>query len=41
MLVRKYSPDYYTQGLEYIDSFLDKTRVFRVCLELITGKARR
>ncbi|SMP82704.1 pyridoxamine 5'-phosphate oxidase family protein [Desulfonatronum lacustre] len=41
LLVRKYSPDYFTQGLEYIDGFFDKTKVFRVRLESITGKARR
>ncbi len=41
LLVRKYSPDHFTQGLEYIDGFVDKTRVFRIRLESITGKARR
>ena len=41
LLVRKYSPDHFTQGLEYIDGFADKTRVFRIRLESITGKARR
>lgn len=41
LLLRKYSPDDIKEGLEYIDRFFDKTRVFRVCLESITGKARR
>jgi hypothetical protein len=41
LLLRKYSPDYMKEGLEYIDRLLDKTKVFRICLESITGKARR
>ncbi len=41
LLLRKYSPDYIKEGLEYIDKLFHKTRVFRICLESITGKARR
>lgn len=41
LLVRKYSPDYVQEGLEYIDKLIDKTKVFRICLESITGKARK
>lgn len=41
LLIKKYSPEYITKGLEYIDRFFDKTKVFRICLESITGKARR
>ena len=41
LLLRKYSPDYITEGLKYIDRLFDKTRVFRICLESITGKARK
>jgi nitroimidazol reductase NimA-like FMN-containing flavoprotein (pyridoxamine 5'-phosphate oxidase superfamily) len=41
LLVRKYSPDYFKEGLEYIDKLIDKTRVFRLRLESITGKARK
>ena len=41
LLVRKYSPDYIKEGLEYIDRLIDKTRVFRIRLESITGKARK
>ncbi len=40
LLVRKYSPDYVKEGLEYIDKHIDKTKVFRIRLESITGKAR-
>jgi len=40
LLVRKYSPDHVKEGLEYIDKLIDKTKVFRIRLESITGKAR-
>ena len=40
LLVRKYSPGYLQEGIEYIDRLIDKTRVFRIGLESITGKAR-
>ncbi len=41
LLVRKYSPNHVREGLEYIDRHIDKTRVFRIRLDSITGKARR
>ncbi|GAB6059241.1 pyridoxamine 5'-phosphate oxidase family protein [Desulfonatronum parangueonense] len=41
LLVRKYSPDYFKEGLEYMDRFFSKTKVFRIRLETITGKAHR
>jgi len=40
LLVRKYSPAYVNEGLEYIDKLIAKTKVFRIRLESITGKAR-
>lgn len=40
LLVRKYSPDYIKEGLEYTDKLIAKTKVFRIRLESITGKAR-
>ena len=40
LLVRKYSPDYVKEGLEYIGKLIAKTKVFRIRLESITGKAR-
>ena len=40
LLVRKYSPDYVKEGLDYIDRLIAKTKVFRIRLESITGKAR-
>ena len=41
LLVRKYSPDYVNKGLEYIDKLIDQTKVFRIYVESITGKARK
>jgi nitroimidazol reductase NimA-like FMN-containing flavoprotein (pyridoxamine 5'-phosphate oxidase superfamily) len=40
LLVRKYSPDYMKEGLEYIDKLIAKTKIFRIRLESVTGKAR-
>ncbi|MGQ9655813.1 MAG: pyridoxamine 5'-phosphate oxidase family protein [Thermodesulfobacteriota bacterium] len=40
-LLKKYSPDHMEEGVEYINRLFDKTKVFRICLESITGKARR
>jgi uncharacterized protein len=40
LLLRKYSPDYVKEGLDYIDKLIDKTKVFRIRLDSITGKAR-
>jgi len=41
LLLKKYSPDYIKEGLDYIDRLFNKTKVFRISLESITGKARR
>ena len=41
LLIRKYSPDYMAEGLEYIDKLFDRTKVFRILIESITGKARK
>lgn len=41
LLVQKYSLDYVNEGFDYINGVIDKTRVFRVCLESITGKASK
>lgn len=41
LLIRKYSPDFMTEGLEYIHKLFDRTGVFRIRVESITGKARR
>ncbi|MEI6165555.1 MAG: pyridoxamine 5'-phosphate oxidase family protein [bacterium] len=41
LLLEKYSPGYLKEGLEYVDAFIDKTKVFRIRVESITGKARK
>ena len=40
-LVAKYSPDFMEQGREYIEKLWEKTRVFRIIITDISGKARR
>jgi hypothetical protein len=40
-LVHKYSPDFVTEGLAYIEKQWARTRVFRIAIESIMGKARR
>lgn len=40
-LVKKYSPDFTEKGKRYIDSDIEKTRVFKIEIEALSGKARR
>ncbi len=40
-LLRKYSNNYFKEGLKYIDALKEKTRVFRISIETITGKSRK
>lgn len=40
-LVTKYSHEYHGQGLQYIASDAVKTRVFKLSIDTICGKARR
>ena len=40
-LVHKYSSDHLPDGLKYIGKQKDKTKVFRIAIETITGKARK
>lgn len=40
-LVHKYSDDFFSKGLEYIEKLKDKTRVFRISIGSISGKARK
>lgn len=39
-LLRKYSPEFIDKGLKYIDSLKEKTRVFTITVNKLTGKAR-
>ena len=40
-LVAKYSPDFTDEGQDYIKKLWDRTRVFRISINNISGKARR
>jgi nitroimidazol reductase NimA-like FMN-containing flavoprotein (pyridoxamine 5'-phosphate oxidase superfamily) len=40
-LLAKYSAGFRAEGLEYIKAMEERTRVFRICIESICGKARR
>ena len=39
-LVQKYSPDFLPEGKEYIQKLTGRTRVFKIKIESISGKAR-
>ncbi len=40
-ILEKYSSRYIADGLKYIERQNDKTRVFQISIETVTGKARR
>lgn len=40
-LIHKYSQNFVPEGLKYIEKFRDKTKVFKISIESISGKARR
>jgi len=40
-LIHKYSADFVAEGVKYIEKLIDKTRVFKISIESISGKARR
>lgn len=40
-LVAKYSSDFTEEGKEYIEKLWDRTRVFKIAITVISGKARR
>ena len=40
-LVHKYSAEFVAEGVKYIEKLKDKTRVFKISIESISGKARR
>ena len=40
-LVGKYSRDYVAEGLQYIEKLHAKTRVFKISVQSITGKAKK
>jgi nitroimidazol reductase NimA-like FMN-containing flavoprotein (pyridoxamine 5'-phosphate oxidase superfamily) len=40
-LVSKYSRDFVSEGSQYIEKMRDRTRVFRISLDALSGKARK
>lgn len=40
-LLHKYSPDFIDKGKKYIETLRDKTRVFKVTINSLSGKARK
>ena len=40
-LIHKYSENFLAEGFKYIEKLKDKTRVFKISIESISGKARR
>ena len=39
-LLHKYSPEFIDQGIKYIEGLRDKTKVFKITINKLTGKAR-
>ena len=40
-IIHKYSEPFASEGLQYIEKLKDKTRVFKISIESISGKARK
>lgn len=40
-LLHKYSPEFFDKGIKYIESLIEKTRVFKIAINKLTGKARK
>lgn len=40
-LLKKYSPDFLEKGQRYIESDIDKTRVYKIQVESLSGKSRK
>jgi len=40
-LVKKYSPNFITEGLKYIDKAKDETKVLKLTIKTMAGKARK
>ena len=39
--IYKYSKDFISEGLDYIEKLKNKARVFKISIESISGKARK
>jgi nitroimidazol reductase NimA-like FMN-containing flavoprotein (pyridoxamine 5'-phosphate oxidase superfamily) len=40
-IVKKYSPGFIKEGLQYIENSAEKARAYKIVIESITGKSRR
>jgi hypothetical protein len=40
-IVKKYSPGFIKEGLQYIENAANKARVYKIVIESITGKSRK
>ena len=40
-LLHKYSPEFFDKGIKYIEGSREKTRVFKITINKLTGKARK
>lgn len=40
-LLEKYCSSYINSGLEYIDKLIDRTKVFKIAIDTISGKSRK
>ena len=40
-LLHKYSPEFIDRGIKYIEGLKEKTRVFQIIINKLTGKARK
>jgi hypothetical protein len=40
-LLHKYSEPYFAEGLKYIERLKDQTRIFKISIQSISGKARK
>ncbi len=40
-LIKKYSPDYLEEGQLYIEATSERTRVYQIVIESLTGKSRK
>ena len=40
-LIKKYSPNFTESGAKYIEALTDKTRVFKIVVDHISGKSRK
>ena len=40
-LLHKYSPEFIVKGIKYIEELNEKTRVFKITINKLTGKARK